>query len=83
VNLGLPELLLIFVVTLLLFGPKRLPDIAKALGKGIRDFKRAVSGEHEPSSSDRVSPPTEKNSEPDRISEESIKKGQSFNKDGH
>ncbi len=43
-NLGLPELILVFVVTLLVFGPKRLPELAKGLGKGIRDFKKALEG---------------------------------------
>lgn len=46
-NLGLPELVVIFVVTLLVFGPKRLPELAKGLGKGIRDFKKALAGEEE------------------------------------
>lgn len=46
-NLGLPELLVIGVVTLLVFGPKRLPELAKGLGKGIRDFKKALNGEEE------------------------------------
>jgi|WetSurMetagenome_2_1015567.scaffolds.fasta_scaffold185325_3 sec-independent protein translocase protein TatA len=41
-NIGMPELLIIFLVVLLLFGAKRIPDIASGLGKGIRDFKRAM-----------------------------------------
>lgn len=41
-GMGPWELALIFLVILLLFGAKRLPDIAQALGKGIKDFKRAV-----------------------------------------
>jgi sec-independent protein translocase protein TatA len=41
-GLGLGELLLIFLVLLLLFGAKRLPDLAKGLGKGIREFKKSV-----------------------------------------
>lgn len=46
-NLGLPELVLVFVVTLLVFGPKRLPELAKGVGKGIRDFKKALEGNDE------------------------------------
>lgn len=46
-NLGLPEMIVLFVVALLVFGPKRLPDLAKNLGKGIRDFKKAMAGEDE------------------------------------
>ena len=42
-NLGAPEILLIALVLLLLFGAKRLPDIAKGIGKGIKDFKKEIS----------------------------------------
>ncbi len=41
-GLGLTELIVIFLVVLLLFGAKRLPDIAQGLGKGIREFRRSV-----------------------------------------
>ena len=40
-SIGMPELILIFVVALLVFGPKKLPDIGKSLGKGLAEFKRA------------------------------------------
>jgi sec-independent protein translocase protein TatA len=39
---GWGELLVIFLVVLLLFGAKRIPDIATGLGRGIRDFKKAI-----------------------------------------
>lgn len=42
-GLGGQELLLIFAVILLLFGAKKIPDIARGLGKGIREFKDASS----------------------------------------
>lgn len=42
-NLGLTEILVIGGVVLLIFGPKRLPELAKGLGKGIRDFKKALN----------------------------------------
>tara|TARA_B100001250_G_scaffold328913_1_gene293523 strand:+ start:1831 stop:2055 length:225 start_codon:yes stop_codon:yes gene_type:complete len=41
-NLGTGELVFIFLIILLLFGAKRLPDLAKGLGKGIKEFKSAV-----------------------------------------
>ena len=41
-GIGMQELLIIFLVVLLLFGAKRIPDIATGLGRGIRDFKKAV-----------------------------------------
>lgn len=40
-SIGMPELVLIFIVALLVFGPKKLPDIGKSLGKGLAEFKRA------------------------------------------
>ena len=42
-GIGVQELLLIFLVVLLLFGAKRIPDIAHGLGKGIRDFRNAMN----------------------------------------
>jgi sec-independent protein translocase protein TatA len=42
-NLGLPEILLIMVIVLLVFGAKRLPEIGSSFGKGIREFKRSIS----------------------------------------
>lgn len=41
-NIGTGELLLIFLVTLLVFGAKRIPEIARGLGQGIREFKHAT-----------------------------------------
>jgi len=41
-GLGAQELLLIFLAVLILFGAKRIPDIAQGLGKGIREFKGAL-----------------------------------------
>lgn len=61
-NLGLPEMIVIGIAALLLFGPKRLPELAKSLGKGIRDFKKAVAGEDEdekPGTTSQISKPGE------------------------
>src|ERR1700680_4381354 len=41
-QLGFQEILMIFVVALLVFGPKKLPELGKSLGKGIREFKKAT-----------------------------------------
>jgi sec-independent protein translocase protein TatA len=41
-GIGTQELLIIFLIVLLLFGANRIPEIGRALGKGIRDFKRAT-----------------------------------------
>ncbi len=39
--IGMPELIVIFLVALLVFGPRKLPDLGRSLGKGIAEFKRA------------------------------------------
>ena len=55
-NLGPTELILIFLIVLLLFGANRIPEIAKGLGRGIRDFKKGMQGiedEHPPTKTDR------------------------------
>jgi len=46
-GIGLPELLVIFLVCLLLFGANRLPEIGRSLGDGIREFKKAFKDGHE------------------------------------
>ena len=48
-GLGFGELVMIFAVLLMLFGAKRLPEVAAGMGKGIRDFKRSLNGLDEPS----------------------------------
>ncbi len=45
--IGLPDMLVVGGVALLVFGPKRLPELAKALGTGIRDFKHALNNDVE------------------------------------
>jgi TatA/E family protein of Tat protein translocase len=40
-NIGFPELILILIIALLIFGPKKLPEIGKSLGKAISELKRA------------------------------------------
>ncbi|HTY37376.1 MAG TPA: twin-arginine translocase TatA/TatE family subunit [Bacteroidota bacterium] len=40
-NLGAPEVLLIMLAILIFFGPKKIPDLAKGLGQGLREFRKA------------------------------------------
>jgi len=41
-QLGFSEMLVVFIVALLVFGPKKLPELGKSLGKGIREFRKAT-----------------------------------------
>jgi sec-independent protein translocase protein TatA len=47
-GLGTSEILIILAIVLLLFGAKRLPEMGRSLGKGLREFKQSISGENEP-----------------------------------
>ena len=47
-SIGLPELLVILVVAVLLFGGKKIPEVAKGLGEGIRNFKDSLKGPEPP-----------------------------------
>ena len=44
---SMPELLIILAIVVLLFGAKKIPDLAKGVGKGIKDFKKAVKEDEE------------------------------------
>jgi sec-independent protein translocase protein TatA len=46
-NIGPLEIAIVLIIALLVFGPKRLPELGKSLGKGIREFKGSINGEHE------------------------------------
>lgn len=44
--IGVPELLVVLVIVLLIFGPKRLPQLGRQLGGGMREFRNSVLGRH-------------------------------------
>ena len=46
-GIGMPELLIVLVIILIIFGAGKLPEIGKGLGKGIRNFRNATSGKDE------------------------------------
>lgn len=48
-SLGMPELIVIFVVALVVFGPSKLPELGKSLGEAIRGFRKSVSEADKPS----------------------------------
>ena len=42
-NLGFPEVMVIFMLALLIFGPRKLPELGRSLGRGLSEFKRATN----------------------------------------
>jgi sec-independent protein translocase protein TatA len=57
-NIGPLEIVVVLIIALVVFGPKRLPELGRSLGKGIREFRGSVSGEHD-DEDERPSPPPE------------------------
>jgi len=47
-GIGIPEMIIVLVIALVVMGHSRLPEIGQALGKSIRNFKKASTGEDEP-----------------------------------
>jgi len=58
-NIGPLELAIVLIIALVVFGPKRLPELGRSLGKGIREFRGSVSGEghEEPERPEAIEPP--------------------------
>lgn len=55
-NIGVPELLIVLVIALVVLGPKKLPEVGRSLGKGMREFKDSISGigsDHDDDDDDR------------------------------
>ena len=54
-NVGWPELLIVLVILLVIFGAKRLPEVGRSLGSGMRGFKDSISGKDDADDVDRKS----------------------------
>ena len=55
-NIGPAELIVVLVIALLVIGPKRLPEVGKSLGKGMREFKDSLSGDSRDEDEDPTPP---------------------------
>lgn len=56
-NVGPLELAIVLIIALIVFGPKRLPELGRSLGRGIREFRSSVGGEHDDEPRREVEPP--------------------------
>ena len=57
-GIGIWELVILMVILLLVFGAKRLPEMGRSIGHGMREFKDAVTGKDEPEKTELTPPPT-------------------------
>jgi len=64
-QIGLPEVLIVLVIALIVFGPKRLPELGRSLGKGMREFKDSISGKGDDEESSADPPQIEDAETPD------------------
>ncbi|HEX7059229.1 MAG TPA: twin-arginine translocase TatA/TatE family subunit [Solirubrobacterales bacterium] len=55
-NIGPLEIIVVLIIALVVFGPKRLPELGRSLGKGIREFRGSVSGDADDDDDRRSSP---------------------------
>jgi sec-independent protein translocase protein TatA len=58
-NIGPLEIIIVLVVVLLIFGPKRLPDLGRSLGSGMREFKDSVTGKDKDEKPAEIQQPAE------------------------
>jgi sec-independent protein translocase protein TatA len=73
-NFGPWELIIILVIVLLIFGPKKLPELAKGLGKGLREFKKAAHDVKDELENAETTEEEKKDKEEARTSSEKAKK---------
>jgi sec-independent protein translocase protein TatA len=64
-NVGPLELVIVLVIALVILGPKRLPEVGKSIGNGMREFKDAISGNSKDDDEDEIT--TLKTSSSDRV----------------
>jgi sec-independent protein translocase protein TatA len=70
-NVGPLEIGIVLLIVLVIFGPKRLPQLGRSLGSGMREFKDAVTGKNKDDEPEAIEPPPESGQNVTRASDES------------
>ena len=68
-NIGRPEIIIVLVIALVIFGPKRLPELGRSLGNGMREFKDSIAGNSDDDDDDEKKPELESSSTDDSAAE--------------
>jgi sec-independent protein translocase protein TatA len=55
-NIGVPEIAIVLIIALVVFGPKRLPELGRSLGRGIREFRGSIGGDNDDDGDTQASP---------------------------
>jgi sec-independent protein translocase protein TatA len=66
-NIGPLEIVIVLVIVLIIFGPKRLPDLGRSLGRGMREFKDSVTGKDKDELPERTAEEPAKKPEPTTV----------------
>ena len=56
-NIGPLEIIVVLIIALIVFGPKRLPELGRSLGRGIREFRGSVTGDRDDDEDEQPAPP--------------------------